>query len=273
MSTGAVRAGRRRLVRALPANRRVRSLGGAKGRGWLQARKLVAPLLQLPVTLTSADGLHLRVTGDPVDEEIAHYLLGPRRVEYFPAWPGGAPTGACILDVGAHHGLYAAAALHEYTGSRIVCVEPSRRAIPAIEANLAANDSTARARIVNAGLAAASGQGVLRHTDEGTWGASLYEDPAATTHSETVALLTLSELLDGEEPDIIKCNAEGAEFALIEQLAGSDLRPALMLVMVHPEFGDLELLMAAAEAMGYRISRVGTPNRPALQMWHETVLR
>jgi hypothetical protein len=78
-------------MRALPASRRIKGLGGAKGRGWLQARRLVEPFLQRPVTLVTATGLRLRVTSDPVDEQIAQLLLGPRRPEYFPTWPGPVP--------------------------------------------------------------------------------------------------------------------------------------------------------------------------------------
>ncbi|MDQ1522031.1 MAG: hypothetical protein QOI55_3104, partial [Actinomycetota bacterium] len=183
-----LRSGKRRIGRGVPASRRVKGLGGAKGRRRLQVRKLVAPFLQRPITLTTPTGLRLRVTGDPVDELIAQHLLGPNRSEYFPAWPGEARSGMCILDVGAHHGLYAAAALHEYPSSRVICVEPSPSSLPPLHANLAVNGYAARARIVNAALAAAPGVGLLRHTDEGSWGNSLFEEEAVATSSEKVVL-------------------------------------------------------------------------------------
>jgi FkbM family methyltransferase len=258
---------RRAAVRALPASRRVKGMGGAKGRGWLQARKLAAPLLQRPVTLVAADGLRLRVTADPVDEQIAQALLGPRRPEYFPPWRGAAPVAPCILDIGAHHGLYAAAALHEYPGSRIVCVEPSASALGPLRANLAINKYESRARIVNVALASSPGEGVLQHAPDGTWGYSLYEDAAEAMGSENVALATLDAILDGERPEILKCNAEGAEFSLFEQLEGSGLLPKLMIVMVHPQFGDMAALVAQAKGLGYDVSELGTPHRPAFHMW------
>src|SRR5262245_61530197 len=124
----AVQSLRRRIVRAVPESRRIKGLGGARGRGWLQARKLVAPLFQRPVTL-EYEGVFLRLGTDPVDEKIAQQVLGPRRSDYFPEWRGPRPTNPCILDVGAHHGLFAVMALHEYPGSRVVCVEPSKRAV------------------------------------------------------------------------------------------------------------------------------------------------
>ncbi|HEX4490221.1 MAG TPA: FkbM family methyltransferase [Acidimicrobiia bacterium] len=262
-----LRGARRRIVRALPADRRIKGLGGAKGRGWLQARRLVAPLMQRPVTLSTRAGLKLRVSADPVDEQIAQHVLGPHRTQYFPPWPHGAPHAPCILDVGAHHGLYAAAALHEYPGSRVVCVEPSAEALPMLRANLDLNGFASRARIVNTALAPAAGEATLQHAADGSWGYSLYEDAESSTGSEVVSLATLDEILAGASPEIVKCNAEGAEYSLIEQIERTAVRPMLMIVMVHPQFGDMAQLVARAEAMGYRVDSVGWEARPAFQMW------
>jgi FkbM family methyltransferase len=257
----------RRIARAVPESRRVKGLGGAKGRRLLQARKLVAPLLQRPITLSTADGLRLRVTADPVDEHIAQHVLGPRRDDYFPPWPAGVPTPRCVLDIGAHHGLYAAAALHAYPGSRVVCVEPSADAHAALRANLALNGFSDRARIVRGALAPRSGEGVLQHTADGSWGFSLYEDSADAVGSETVPLLTLADLLGDDRPDVVKSNAEGAEFCLVEQLAATDLRPRLLIVMVHPQFGDMDALLGSARDLGYDVTPLGIPSRPAFHMW------
>ncbi|HET9729777.1 MAG TPA: FkbM family methyltransferase [Acidimicrobiia bacterium] len=256
------------ISRLVPAPRRVKGLGGMRGRRLLQARKLVAPLVPLPVTLTAADGLRLRITADPVDEQIARHLTGARRSDYFPPWPTGAEPVRSILDIGAHHGLYAVAALHEYRDAQIVCVEPSASALSSLHANLALNGFTDRARVVHAGLAAERGSGLLRHTAEGSWGASLYEEATAALATEAVALLPLAEILDGERPDVVKCNAEGAEYALIPQLRALDVRPRLMVVMVHPEFGDLNALLAAAADAGYESTSIGVnPQRPAFHFW------
>jgi FkbM family methyltransferase len=257
----------RNAYRLVPASRRIKGLGGAKGRGRLQLRKLVAPLWQRPVTLISADGVRLRVTADPVDEQIAQHVLGPHRTDYFPKPPPEIPHDACILDVGAHHGFYAAMALHEYPDARLVCVEPSAVAIEQLKANLDLNSSRSRVRIVDAALAPAHGSGELRHTAEGSWGSSLYEEQTAAITTESVRLAPLVDILGDERPAIVKCNAEGAEFALIGHLADTDIRPQFMVVMVHPEFGDVDALLAAVERMGYRTVSVGTAHRPAFQMW------
>jgi FkbM family methyltransferase len=264
--SNAVRRGAYRLV---PESRRIKGLGGAKGRGRLQLRKLVAPLWQRPVMLMSADGVRLRVTADPVDEQIAQHVLGPHRTDYFPVPPPEIPPDACILDVGAHHGFYAAVALREYPSAHLVCVEPSAEAIEQLKTNLDLNDGRGRARIVAAALAPAAGRGELRHTDEGSWGSSLYEEATAAITTESVRLAPLAEILGDDRPSIVKCNAEGAEFALVDHLATTDIRPVFMVVMVHPDFGDVDQLLATAQSMGYRTVSVGTGHRPAYQMWLE----
>jgi FkbM family methyltransferase len=268
--TNFVRRSGQKLMNAVPETRKVKGLGGAKGRRVLQARKLVAPMLPVPVRLTTNTGLKLRITTDPVDEQIAQHLLGSRRGDYFPDWPGAMPESPCILDIGAHHGLYAAAALHVYPDSRIVCVEPSGAACAALRTNLALNDFAARARIVQAALAPTAGTADLLHTADGTWGYSLYEDADAATGAERVALVTLSEILGRDRPVIVKSNAEGAEYSLVEQLEATDVRPLLMIVMVHPDFGDMDDLLDRAKRMGYRVSSIGSDERPAFHMWHES---
>ena len=148
-------------------------------------------------------------------------------------------------------------------------MEPSAAAVECLKANLELNGFTGRARIVTAGLAPSAGEGLLVHTDDGTWGYSLYEDAGAAAESESVKLATLAEVLDGARPDIVKSNAEGAEFTLVEQLAATDIRPALMIIMVHPQFGDLDQLLARCRTMGYRVVQGGTAERPSFQLWHE----
>jgi hypothetical protein len=108
---------------------------------------------------------------------------------------------------------------------------------------------------------------VLQHAPDGSWGYSLYEEAEAALGSENVALATLDEILAGDRPQILKCNAEGAEFSLIEQLARTDIRPTFMVVMVHPQFGDMAKLVSTAEGLGYEVTRLGTEHRPAFHMW------
>jgi FkbM family methyltransferase len=258
----------RRALRALvPPERRVKPLAGSRGRRRLQARKLLWPLVRRTVVITAPSGARLPITTDPVDEQIAQDLVGRHRWVYFPEWPGGPPPAPLILDVGAHHGLYAACALAEYPGSRVICVEPSARAAARLRETLRQNRAEGRARVVVAALADAPGRGVL-HVAARSWGSSLHPEPdEEVVGTEEVALVTLADVLGGERPDIVKCNAEGAEFSLVRQFAASDLRPALMIVMVHPASGDPDELVRTVCNLGYQAVPVGTEHRPAFQFW------
>jgi FkbM family methyltransferase len=249
----------------------VKPLAGAKGRRLVQARKLVAPLVKRPIVITSRDGLKLELTVDPVDELVANDLLGRNRTLWFPPPPDGMDEIAdprVVLDLGAHHGFYAVTALARYARATLIAVEPSDVGVTQIRRNLSLNHMQHRVRIVEAALAKERGTGTLWHTDEGSWGNSLFQEEGVTVLGrEQVELLTLDEILDGAAPDVVKCNAEGAEFALVAQLGRSGLRPALMILMVHPEFGDLDATRAEVESLGYRVVVAGTENRPVLQAW------
>ena len=262
-----LRTARRTAIRALPADRRVKGLGGAHGRAWVQARKLVAPFLQRPVTLTTASGLHLRLTADPVDEHIAEYLLGARRREYFPPWPSSLAQPACILDIGAHHGLYAAAALAEYPNASVICVEPSQAALGALRANLGINGYTARERVVQAALAPHVGRRRVAPHRRRNVGGIVVRGRNAHAAFRDDSVGNLGQRSRGARPDIVKCNAEGAEYTLLDQLEACNLRPSFLLVMMHPDFGDPDHLVAQATALGYAVTHLGTEERPVVHLW------
>jgi FkbM family methyltransferase len=270
-STSPLRALRRRARALLPPDRRVKPLGNARGRWKVQARKLLAPVAQRPVTITSREGLRLELDTDPVDELVANDLLGRNRTLWFPDAPEGAlplVEPSLVLDLGAHHGFFAVAALHRWPTARLIAVEPSGAGVARIARNLALNGMSERVRIVQAALADGPGWGRLHHTDEGSWGASLFREEGATVlGEEPVRLDTLEGILAGEEPDAIKCNAEGAEFALIRALVATGLRPEQLVVMVHPEFGDLDAAVADVERCGYVVRLAGTGRRPVIQAW------
>lgn len=258
----------------IPKDRRVKPLAGARGRRWVQLRKLTAPLIKRPIVLTSRDGVRMELTVDPVDELVANDLLGRNRALWFPPAPDGVAEvddPRVVLDLGSHHGFYAVTALAMYPRATLIAVEPSRDGMARVRRNLELNHASHRVRLVEAGLAEAKGTGTLLHTDEGSWGNSLFEEAGVRVlDREQVRLSTLAEILQGQRPDVIKCNAEGAEFALIAQLEASDVRPSLMIVMVHPEFGSLDETQRRVEALGYRVARAGTEHHPALQAWRTT---
>ncbi len=262
------------LYNRLPDNRLpVVGLRGIRCKGYskLALRKLIAPYLQFPLTLQSAQGARFYVSNDPVDELIVGDMLAAKVQAYFPPIPIALPECPLILDIGAHHGFYAVAALERYSGSRVICVEPSAEAVVHIQRNLHINGWTNRARIVQAALSDQIGNATLKRCGRGSWGNSLYEDDAQLSDTEEVSLLTLAEILRGEEPHIVKCNAEGGEYALSAQLLQLNIHPLLLIVMVHKEFGEIEDVSSKFGKLGYRIVQGGSARRPWFHFWREDV--
>lgn len=255
----------RKLYYRLPNNRRTR-IRKYKG-GWkLVVRKLIAPFFQIPVIIEDG-GVRFCITSDPVDEIVAYDMLARKRSLYFPELPISLPAEPIILDIGAHHGFYTIFALQHYANSRVICVEPSSEGLKMLDRNVKLNGWEGCVRVVNGALAEAEGTGLLKMCVRGSYGHSLYEEDDQTMGVEEVQLVTLATILGSDRPDIIKCNAEGGEFTLIDQLRNSDLRPLLMIVMMHEVFGDMHQLVANVGAMGYRAFKTGTEKRPAFHFW------
>lgn len=64
----------------------------------------------------------------------------------------------------------------------------------------------------------------------------------------------------------MKCNAEGGEFEFIQQLLVTDMRPKLLILMIHPDMGNMDNLWKSLLKANYKIEKVKDhPRRP---VWH-----
>ena len=252
----------RKLYKRIPEQRRTTL---ALRDSWqLALRKLVAPLLSISVVVRGNRGLRYWISTDPTDEKVVQDLLHHKRSLYFPPLAQTLPPTPLILDIGAHHGHYIVSALDVYPNSRAICVEPSQQAVTLIKRNLTLNKLEERVTIIKSALANEAGEGELKICVRGTWGNSLYEADENTIATEKVQLATLLEILQGEQPDILKCNAEGGEYALVSQLVESQLRPLLLVIMVHDDFGDTNQLVETMQQLGYNVQMKGSKLRPCL---------
>jgi len=231
----------------------------AQWRRWV-ARQLIMPVYRVPLTLTSRTGVRCRVDDDPVDDLVFKHVHGSGGSLYFP--PVAIEEGGIVLDVGAHHGIYAMEALRRYPTCRLIAVEPDPRAWRKIEANAALNGVASRIEIIRAGLAMSGGHGWLERSDEGSWGNRTRASDSRSAASRTepmVELRTLDAILRGRRPSIVKCNAEGAEFALVPQLVALGLTPRLIVLMIHPESGNPDEPLDLLRGAGYRIEDADSP--------------
>lgn len=233
----------------------------------LAFRKLCAPVLRYPVSLQNDEGIRFYVSTDPIDEKIL-FRLANRREDYFPRQIfKNLPENPVVLDVGAHHGFYTVHALGLFRDAKVICVEPVQTAVEKIQENLKLNGWEHRARIVRAALAEKAGKGTLKYCTRGSWGHSLFEEEQQTIGHETVPLMTLEQILQGDRPHIVKCNAEGAEFALVSQLIDLQLFPLLVSIYVHDRFGDMDSLLRDMRTAGYTAERFGSEDHPAFHFW------
>lgn len=230
-------------------------------------RRLVIPIYPLRFTLKSRTGIRYELGNDPVDDSIFRHLHGDGSALYFPALANGEPEGI-ILDVGAHHGIYAMEALRRYPHCEVIAIEPDPSACRKIEANAQLNNLASRIEIVRAGLANINGRGWLELDESGSWGSRTRSaDPGATSRPPSsqshaqVELKTLETILRGRQPAIVKCNAEGAEFVLIPQLIALGHRPRVIVLMVHPEAGSPQELVSLLAEAGYHVRDADSPPR------------
>ena len=230
-------------------------------------RRSLMPEIKLCVWVTSpATGARFRLSDDLIDDAIAQDLVSnPDKV--FPNPNVLKAEAGVVLDVGGHHGLYAAEALRRFPDRRLIVVEPHPGWCDLIKRNLAGNNGLDRARIVNACLAADRGRRTLHFDPDSSWGANVQPGGDGLLAVE-VESLPLLDILQGEPMAMIYCNAEGAEYALVPQLQQTNLRPAVMVMCVHPEYGDAEALRRQMRQLGYA-ERDASPN-PKRPVYHYT---
>ncbi len=131
---------------------------------------------------------------------------------------------ATVVDVGAHKGFFTIfAARRLLPGSVVVAVEPEERNMRRLRTNLAAN-GVEDVRMVQAGVAAASGTAQLalsrseNHTLHLEHLRRLHRAAPDTQQFEKIDVLSLGDLLERERlanVDFLKLDCEGAEYAAL----------------------------------------------------------
>jgi FkbM family methyltransferase len=203
----------------------------------------------IPIWVTSRTGTRIYLTNDPIDDNVAFDIFS-RPDLFLPDHSGATGSSGLVLAIGGHHGILVAEAMHRYSGCNFIVVEPHPLWCDLIRKQVAANGNPSRVRIVNACLADDCSKRTLRFDHNASWGATTQ---AVGMGSETVETCsaTLVEILSGERPGLIYCNAEGAEFSLIRQLQSSGIQPELLVIMGHPEYGDVPALRRDVQNLGY----------------------
>lgn len=143
------------------------------------------------------------------------------------------PAGIQLLDLGAHYGFFALAALH-YGGlqARVICVEASSSASAILMANVQVNRCTDRVRLMN--IAVGDSDGELAMLTTGPHGGDYFVF-SSEQRSDTVLVKqrSLTSILaeTGFRPTHIKMDIESFEFEVIQSGLATlrELHPILFL--------------------------------------------
>lgn len=161
------------------------------------------------------------LTCHPAAYRCAYHLQvnDPEQVAEFNGFIRNSSEGMILFDIGAHFGLFSLAALH-YGGpqARAIAVDPSAVAVRFLKIQAGLNSATDRLRIVEASVAAQTGQqnmvavGVLAN---GFYVAPGPEHPAGEVIRTNA--ITLDSLADEVDllPTHIKIDVEGGEAAVL----------------------------------------------------------
>lgn len=158
----------------------------------------------------------------------------------------GAPLD--ILDLGAHVGLAALWCLGRWPGSRVTSVEPDRRSVASLRRTMTANPGL-RWELREA--AAATAPGRVRFHGGLHMGSHVSAD--GTGEVEALDVLPLIAAAD-----LVKCDIEGSEWAILADPRLAESGPTVLVVEVHPQDGaDFEPSAHAAEllrAAGFEVA-------------------
>jgi FkbM family methyltransferase len=233
-------------------------------------RRLFIPNTYFPAYLKTPQKIYHYLSSDPLDERVLEEILGSLNNLFFPEISGKVKNallnGGYVLDVGAFNGGWGVEMLANYPNSNAIFFEPNPEKCININKTLMKSNLISRSKIIDAGIAKKSGNAWLIKSKDGAWGDWLeYSQPK--TDSIKVKTVTLSDSLNKKiEPVIVKCNAEGGEFEFVNQLIQHKIKPQIMVLMVHTEMGDVDLLYNNLSNFGYSIKKVKEHLRRPV--WH-----
>jgi len=182
------------------------------------------------------------------------------------------PAPQIVFDIGMHEGWDAEFYLKK--GFRVVAVEASRQFLDGVQGRLADAIADRRLVIVNKAVAAQSGGTItfFVRNDKDGW-SSIHRgvaerDGVASTATE-VETITVGDLIaEFGVPHFVKCDIEGADELVVEQIGREARKPRFLSVEAEPHGDKVIDLLAAAGYSRFQIVNQGhlrlfAPPRPA----------
>ncbi len=211
--------------------------------------KSLKPYVKLKVCVKLKNEVKIYLGYDPVDDYIVEHLLGEDFRRYFPD-KLTLTNSDIVLDVGSHHGIYASILSKKFNGTKIICVEPDPDSVKFIQKHQKVNKLDFV--IIPYAISDKSKDGYLVDNNDGSWGKTVEVTP--TENSILIQTRSLNEMLKNieiEKIKLIKSNCEGGEFTLIDQMIELELKPNYIILMIHPDKGNIHDLIGKLTVYGY----------------------
>jgi FkbM family methyltransferase len=243
---------------------KLRHLPGVKSLGPLWS--LLRPLYQKVVNLSAGSkGLARRING--TDEVRVLPEWRALREVYEPdVWSRVMPTvrtGDCIVDIGAHYGLYAIAfAKRTGASGRVLAVEADPVNAEVLRAHVRLNQVEGIVQVIQKALSDREGEAEWHSQDM----QSVAKPAEAGGSAPTVPMTTLDCISEGRRVDVVLVDIEGYEEAALrggrELLCDPARRPRLIVIEVHPYNwhlcgGSSASLLSFLCECGYRVCHLG----------------
>lgn len=174
-----------------------------------------------------------------------------------------------IVDIGANVGV-TALVLSQIAGARVVCYEPDNGNYDFLRSNLARNE-VSNVSAVQAAVADFDGALEFQTDTESTGGHVLAPGTTSskpTVKVDSVSLTSVLEQFGDAEVDLIKCDCEGGEYSIIEQItpdAAARIRNLSVEVHDLDSSRNLHTISAKLSSLGYKLSCIP-------DMWERSAL-
>lgn len=164
------------------------------------------------VTYRLRDGLRLRARAGTADRVVISNMLVKNAFALDKKELGRASV---VVDIGAHIGAFSAYAASLAKGGRVYAYEPEKDSFDLLVQNITVNRLEARVIPVNSAVSGSRGTARLFIGSE-TFGHST--EVSVSTECTTVPCTSLGDIFKDnkiEECDLLKINAEGAEYSIL----------------------------------------------------------
>lgn len=200
---------------------------------------------------------------DTILEVVDYDCYQLKRIQWDPSRP------PCIVDIGANVGV-SALVLSQIPQSHVTCYEPDPENCTLLRRNLEQNNVT-NVQVFEAAVADFNGTLKFQTCTESVGGHILRADSGTDAHTRIVTAVNLDRVLEqcgSHEVDLIKCDCEGGEYALIEQMT---LEHAGRVRNLSIEIHDLDR-MRNLQTISNKLTMLGYNLSVIPDMWERSAL-